>query len=334
MTDAVHSQNGQLSASDIGGGAILLEIGAEYDVIEALQRGEAVDAGAAASRVGIPRLVVDRYLNTLERLGLVAAVEGGTPAKVRGTAKLERLVHEIGYITWGFRACGPLVGHAREFAADMGKAQIAYPRDGALIARAAQWMGEEGFYPQTEHAILGRKPKRIVDIGCGSGRLLVKCLVQLPDATAIGIDLNPKACAQARAAAVAAGVQDRLTILERSEESLADDAQPLAGAEVIHSAWALHDLLPDAEGTLDRLLTNCANAVAHPALVIGEAVPYALAPDEAMFSAAFSFLHENFMGRQFLSEAGWEAKLRKAGFTEVKSEKFVWPGGRLYTASR
>jgi SAM-dependent methyltransferase len=215
----------------------------------------------------------------------------------------------------------------------MGTAQDRYPRDGGLIARAAQWMGEDGFYPQTERAILARKPKRIVDIGCGSGRLLIKCLTQLHDATAVGIDMNAKACAQAREAAAAAGVQDRLTILERSEESLPDDAKALAGADVIHAAWALHDLLPDAEPILDRLLAACATAGPDTALVIGEAVPYADGADEAMFSAAFSFLHENFMGRQFLGERAWQDKLRKAGFNRVEVEKFAWPGGRLYTAT-
>ena len=334
MTAIARSQNGALSASDIGGGAILLEIGAEYGVIDSLHRGEAVDAGDAAKRVGIPREVMHRYLATLERLGLVTGVGDTSPAHVRATPKLGELAHEVGYVTWGFRACEPLIAHAREFAADMGKAQGRYPRDGGLIARAAQWMGEEGFYPQTERAILARKPTRIVDIGCGSGRLLVKCLTQLREATGVGIDLNAKACAQARAAAAAAGVQDRLTILERSEESLPDDPQPLIGADVIHAAWALHDLLPDAEATLDRLLATCATAAANTTLVIGEAVPYAQGADEAMFSAAFTFLHENFMGRQFLSETAWKAKLQKAGFSKIDVEKFAWPGGRLYVATR
>src|SRR4051812_37119871 len=197
MSGTTHSQNGTLSASDIGGGAILLEIGAEYGVIELLQRGEAVDASIAAARSGLPRAVIHRYLTTLERLGLVASVHGADPASVRATSKLGELVHNVGYITWGFRACEPLIAHAREFAADMGKARESYPRDGGLIARAAQWMGEEGFYPQTERAILARRPARIVDIGCGSGRLLVRCLTQLREATAVGIDLNAKACAEA-----------------------------------------------------------------------------------------------------------------------------------------
>ena len=322
-----------LNASDIGGAAILLEIGAEYEVIDPLQRGEVVNAGAAAQRAGIRPQVMDGYLRTLERLGLVTAVDGSTPG-VRATPALMDRIHDIGYVIWGFRACEPLIAHAREFARDPADAQERYQRDGGFIARAAQWMGERGFYPQTERAILARKPARIVDIGCGGGRLLVKCLTQLPDAQAVGIDLNPKACAQAREAARAAGVADRLTIIERSEESLADDPGPLAGADVIHAAWVFHDLLPHAEATLDRLLSVCASAGPDVSLVIGEAVPYADGATEATFSAAFSFLHEHFMGRQFLGEAEWTRKLHAAGFTHVDVERFVWPGGRLYTAIR
>jgi hypothetical protein len=53
-----------------------------------------------------------------------------------------------------------------------------------------------------------------------------------------------------------------------------------------------------------------------------------------LFSAAFSFLHENFMGRQFLGPKAWQDKLRKARFGRIQVEKFDWPGGRLYTATR
>ena len=77
MTDTPTRQR-TLTASDIGGAAILLEIGAEFEVIDPLQRGEVVDAGAAARRVGIRPEVMEGYLRTLERLGLAAAANGGT----------------------------------------------------------------------------------------------------------------------------------------------------------------------------------------------------------------------------------------------------------------
>ena len=48
------------------------------------------------------------------------------------------------------------------------------------------------------------------------------------------------------------------------------------------------------------------------ALVIVDAVPYAAAPRESAFSAAFTFLHSHFMGRQLLSEDLWRRKLTAA----------------------
>jgi len=71
---------------------------------------------------------------------------------------------------------------------------------------------------------------------------LIDVLTKVPEATGVALDISPGACAVAVKGAEKAGVADRLTVVQRSIESLADDPSPIAGADIIHSGFALHDL--------------------------------------------------------------------------------------------
>jgi len=57
-------------------------------------------------------------------------------------------------------------------------------------------------------------PKRILDLGTGSGALLLAALAEWPEASGVGIDRSPQALAIAQANAEALGMADRARILE------------------------------------------------------------------------------------------------------------------------
>jgi len=57
-------------------------------------------------------------------------------------------------------------------------------------------------------------PKRLLDLGTGSGALLLAALAEWPEATGVGIDRSPQALAIAQANAEALGMAERATILE------------------------------------------------------------------------------------------------------------------------
>lgn len=66
--------------------------------------------------------------------------------------------------------------------------------------------------PETEtliEAALSAPFTRVLDLGTGSGCILVTLLAENPQATGLGVDLSPAACAQADANASALGVSDR-----------------------------------------------------------------------------------------------------------------------------
>ncbi|MBW4567174.1 MAG: methyltransferase domain-containing protein [Tolypothrix carrinoi HA7290-LM1] len=321
-------------SADIAGAAVLLEIGAQYGVIDFLRSSEIIDVSDVVKNTGIPTNILLRYLKALVSAGLIKPLEPGSESgKFRAMSFFDQMIHTVGYVCWGLGACQPLISHAREFANSPLASCQNYKRDGGLVARTSAWMGEKAFYPQAERAIISLRPKRIVDLGAGSAQLLIQCLKLLPDAIGIAVDVSAKACAQARSAAEQAGVTDRLEVVESPIQVLADDDSILQGADVIHAGFVLHDLLPEEEASLDAILFACHKAAPTGTLLFMEAIPYAERNEERMFSAAFSFLHECFMGRTLLSEAAWRKKLLQAGFKHIKCEPLGIPGGRLFSAT-
>lgn len=72
------------------------------------------------------------------------------------------------------------------------------PETELLLEAAAAYFGRAG-------------PKRILDLGTGSGALLLAALAEWPDATGLGVDASPAALAVARANGVRLGLAERAT---------------------------------------------------------------------------------------------------------------------------
>jgi release factor glutamine methyltransferase len=73
---------------------------------------------------------------------------------------------------------------------------------------------------------------RLLDLGTGSGCLLLALLSELPKAHGVGIDINPDALATARRNAVSLGLGDRAVF---AEHSFTDDLGAFGGFDVILS---------------------------------------------------------------------------------------------------
>jgi hypothetical protein len=130
-----------------------------------------------------------------------------------------------------------------------------------------------------------------------------------------------------------ADVQDRLTIVNRTIESLIDDAGPIRGADVVHAGFVLHDIAVDAD-RLDVVLRTCRESLADDGCLIAtDAVAYADNPRERAFSALFTYLHSSSMGVRLPSEANWHAAFRRAGFSNVTSTSLRMPGSRMFVAA-
>ncbi|MBX9422356.1 MULTISPECIES: trans-aconitate 2-methyltransferase [Streptomyces] len=326
-------------APALAAAAALMEMGDRLGVTDAITVGEDFTVAEIAAVTELPEEGVAGYLEALESAGIIDAVPdpagSGASGRFRTGADYERIQHQAGYLSWTMNANRPFIENARAYLTDPGKPTGAYTRDGRQVAISSQWMGAQAFYPAALDAIFRLGPQRIVDLGAGTCRLLIEVLQAFPDSSAVGLDLDPASCRAAEKAAVQAGVGDRLTVVERPIQSVADDPGPLAGADVIHAGFVFHDMMPEEESVADAVLARCREALRPGGVMaITDAVPYLRNPRERAFSAIVTYYHRQFMKRKLLTEQEWQDKLLAAGFSSVEVVELGFPTGRLFLASR
>jgi SAM-dependent methyltransferase len=175
---------------------------------------DALDAGPAsteqlAGRVGaVDQDLLAAYLRVLAAAGLITgdgswrltrfgrAVVGDDPVR----ASYEGFG---GYHTDLYRELPALLrgGPGRRDTAEQGE----------VIARISA-----AIYPLIRdllvRTVTERRPRRVLDIGCGAGLHLAAMLEPAPDATGIGVEVDPDAAARARRTLSARGLADRASV--------------------------------------------------------------------------------------------------------------------------
>jgi SAM-dependent methyltransferase len=331
MNDTTHPTDTRPTAQTLAGRAVLLELGAQLGVLDPLLSQKEVSVSEVASKAGLSVSVVSAYYAALAHAGLARATS--VPTGYVAASNLQKSINDAGYILWSVMSCAPLLWNARAFAEDLDAAIPRYRRDGDHVARTSRWMGEADFYPHAEEAILARRPKKVVDLGSGTCGLLMRLLRKLPEAKAVGIDINGDACRRAISNIKAAELEDRITVIEAPIQSLVENPAPIEGAGVIHGGWVFHDLMPHEESVLDELLKTFRKHAPEGALVIVEGVPYASNPGEEAFSASYTFLHSHFMGRRLQTESEWKSRLTAAGYGSIQARQLGISGGRIFVAA-
>lgn len=325
------AERAQYYAADLAGVAVLLEIGEQLGVSHLLDAGAPITVAELAETASVPADAAAAYAHALLAAGLLTLADG--PERFMPCADMTEWRYAAGYVSWALSANRPFVDHAPAFLRDPAGAALAYRRDGRKVAVSSGWIGSQGFYPADVAAISAGRCERIADLGAGAAKLLIRLLQEEIAASAVALDISAEACEEAERAARRAGVSGRLQVEHRSVESLADDPSPIAGADVVHAGFVLHDLVgrPDVLGPV---LASCRQALADQGrLVITDAVPYAPNEPERRFSALFSYLHAQCMNVALPTEAEWLAAFRDAGFSQMSCVPHAFPGGRLFVAA-
>ncbi|MEV0243478.1 class I SAM-dependent methyltransferase [Streptomyces sp. NPDC050674] len=106
------------------------------------------------------------------------------------------------------------------------------------------------------------RPTTVLDIGCGTGELMLRVLATTPEATGTGIDLDADDLARGRKAAAERGLASRARFLE--ESATGTTRGPADLVLCVGASQALGDRLPDALADLRRLVTD------HGRVLLGE----------------------------------------------------------------
>ena len=320
--------------ADAAGAAALLEVGDQLGLIPHLERGLPVTAAGLAAETGVPEDGVANYLEAMCSAGIVDRTPGTVDA-FQVVDDFAQIQYESGYIYWALAANRPFINNALEYLRGSRTRTGAYDRDGRQVAVSSQWMGSKGFYPVALQTILDARPSHVVDLGAGTARLLIEIMLRLEGTTALALDLDGPSCREAELAAMRAGVGDRLRVVERPIQSIAEDPMPVEGADVVHAGFVFHDMMPEEEHVADRVLANCREALRPGGMMaITEAVPYVLDERERRFSAIVTYYHKQFMRRRLLNEQEWQGKLLRAGFSMVECMAHRFPTGRLFVATK
>jgi SAM-dependent methyltransferase len=202
----------RLRAARDGQAAVRLQLVAaaiDLGVLDALAAAGPVDTAALAHRVGAadPDLLA-AYLRVLAAAGLVTD-RGSWALTKAGRAVVEddqvRATYEGfgGYHTDLYRELRPLLSG--------GPRRRDTEEQSEVIARLSAVL-EPLLHDLLTRTVRERRPRRVLDIGCGAGLHLAAMLEAAPDATGIGVDVDPDAAALARRTMSSRGLADRASI--------------------------------------------------------------------------------------------------------------------------
>jgi len=317
-------------AADLAADAALLEIAENVGISTLLDGAVPFTLDEVTAMGGVPETGARSFLGALVAAGLL---DSDGDDRFTPCADMAERRYDAGYLSWSLTANRPYLDHAAEILREPDTA-ARHQRDGRSVAISSRWIGSAGFYPGQVAEILSRKPQRIVDLGSGAGGLLIQLLTALPDSTGLALDMSAGACEAAEQAAKLAGVDDRLTMVNRPIESLLTDPEPVRDADVVHAGFVMHDTAADPE-VLEGILRTCREGLAEGgSVIVTDCVPYAPGPRERAFSALFTYLHASSMEVQLPSESEWRAAFIRAGFSEVTLTPLPMPGSRLIIATR
>ncbi len=264
--------------------------------------GSASAADIAAS-TDLDPSVLRALLRYLESEGLVEEAGGWR------LLEPERLQGELAFLRWLTGGYGPLLDDLTALARGDKRFGEDIQRDDAEMAASSAEIGRRF----TDGALLGllSSPdvRRIADVGCGGGERLVALCQQLPQLSAVGIDLSPDCCRQARDNVAEAGLSQRIEVIEaRAEDWLAEQG----AVDLVMCVGMFHDLL-NIPGAAESFLAGVRAGLASGGLLVVQDQLAATTAGAGAWGPGFTLIH-HLMGQRLFTEAECVAAFSAAGF--------------------
>lgn len=135
-------------------------------------------------------------------------------------------------------------------------------RAGGPLSRHSGTVTTVSYVGLVDEALAGRSPRRVLDIGCGDGSLVLQLCGRRPDLFGVGIDISPDAIDNARTNSARANLAAR-TAFEVAD-AFSPDTWPESAwaADVIIGVGVMHELFRDGEQAVIAILDRLAEALA------------------------------------------------------------------------
>lgn len=294
--------------------------GLRTGVLDHLRHAPASVRGMAAARGWSDETVLEGLLRVLAGLGLVRERGGRWELTRRGCAVLEDDVVRATYEGFGGYHVGLYAGLEQQLRGGPSRRDVV--EQGDVIARLSRAI--DPFVTDAVDQELRRcRPRRILDVGCGSGSHLVHMLTQAPDATAVGVESDREAASLARMRLTDHGLASRARVVRGDVREVLDPS--LGSFDLALLANVVYYLPPDERVSLLR-------AVAERVEPAGAVVVVTTALTDALFSRHFDLLlrvQEGEMSLPSLDELC--GQLRSAGL-EPEPPRRIAPGEPLTAA--
>lgn len=243
----------------------------------------------------------------------------------------QEVCRDKGYLVWLVGGYGESLRRVETFLGGGKRYGEEYVRDGKWVAGGAAMLGGKDVVPQAKELLRQIDFDQVVDLGCGNARLLIS-ICQENGARGVGVDISPEACADAKAAVIAAGLTGEVVITEADAGEI-KEIDALSSANLVVTFFLLHEILAQGRDVLAGYLTDLANILPRGAsLLIAEVEPATGKRDaHEWFTPEFTYVHA--LMRQILLPAEeWVAVLEQSGFVVRSVQRNDMPGGILLLA--
>ncbi len=238
---------------------------------------------------------------------------------VRVSANFEEVLRNRAFFHWLCRGSAELFTQIPSVLRNENRRGEFFHRDAAAIAFACREINVHCYDP-TFLAALDRVDfdvTTVADLGCGSGGRVIQLSQRYPRARTLGIDIAKPSLAVAAADVEAAGLADRVTLIEADASALPPHPD-FAEVELLtcfmmgHDFWPMERCVP-----LLRGLRETFPKVRR--FLLGDATRTVGVPDDRLpvFTLGFEFGHD-LMGVYLPTVAEWESAFAESGWRVIR----------------
>lgn len=165
---------------------------------------------------------------------------------------------------------------------------------------------------------------KVLDLGCGSGRMLSRILELNPTVTGVGIDWEQTAVDDATRSLARAGLAGRATVLRGDAASVGDlPASVTSGTDLIIAMFVMHEIYrqksgPGVIGCLRDIAALLGTAGRLLMVEVSRIEPVAPRPG-LRFIPEYQLIHE-FSNQRLAGQQAWRDMLSEAGLTVLRTE--------------